>query len=166
MKFLHELIDYLHGDKTYEVRKYIMTQCSKTTDNNKGKFWEEVLGKAMKSHTKLLEHNAHYRDFDDDSDAKFATYYHRDNGMGAFEASVSNIRNKIGHLRICLCVPGDNYHKLHFLLIPKEAYEPYLKGSNALKFGLSPRGKPTGKLAKYLCSFQEVTQPLVDKKTK
>lgn len=161
MKFLHELIDYLHGDKPYAVRSYLMTQYSKTTDNNKGKFWEEVLEKAM-PHTRLLEGNAWGRDFDDDSDAKFATYYHKENGLGSFEASVSNIRTKIGYLRICLCVPGENYHKLHFLLIPKEAYEPYLKGSNALKFGLSPKGKPTGKLAKYLCSFEEVCQPLVD----
>ena len=165
MKFLHELIDYVHGDKHYEVRNYIMTTVAKTTDNNKGLFWEKVLAKAMTNHTRLLEHNAHYRDFTDNTDAKFATYYRRNDGM--YEASVSGIRNKIGPLRICLCVPGHNFHKVYFLYIPYDDYQPFKQGSDALKFGLSPRGNPTGKLTKYICSFEGVTRPhLVDKNTK
>lgn len=158
MKFLANLVDYLHSDKTYEVRNHIMNEVAKTPDNNKGRFWELSLAKKMASHTKLLEHNAHGRDFDDDSDAKFATYYKRSDGK--YEASIGNIRTKIGPLRVCLCVPGESHHKLHFLFIPYEAYQPYLEGSNALKFGLSPRGNPTGKLTKYLCSWEKVTSPV------
>ena len=160
MKFLHELIDYVHGDKPYDVRNYIMHEIAKTTDNNKGKFWELVLQKAMSKHTRLLEHNAHGRDFSDDTDAKFATFYKRADGW--YEASISNIRNKIGDLRVCLCVPGQNFHKVYFLYIPYEEYQEYKKGSSALKFGLSPRGKPTGKLTKNLCSFAKVARPKIN----
>ena len=158
VQFLHQLVDYIHSDKNYEVRSYIMENVAKTTDNNKGLFWEKVLQKAMQEHTKLLKHNTPYRDFDDDSDAKFATYYKR--ADGAYEASVSGIRTKIGPLRVCLCVPGQDYHKVHFLFIPYENYQKFKSGSNALKFGLSPRGKPTGTLSKYLCSFDQVSSPI------
>lgn len=164
IKFLHELIDYLHGDKPYMVRNYIMTEISKTTDNNKGKFWEQVLGKAM-PHTKLLEGNARGRDFSDDTDAKFATYYQK--ADGAYQASIGNIRTKIGDLRVCLCVPGENYHKVYFLYIPYNAYQSFTTGSDSLKFGLSSAGMPTGKLTKYLCSFEQVIQPIkIDIKSK
>ena len=158
MKFLHNLVDYIHSDKHYEVRSHIMKTIAKTTDNNKGFFWEQVLQKSMLDHTRLLEHNAPYRDFDDNSDAKFATYYKKVDG--AYEASVSGIRKKIGPLRICLCVPGQDFHKVYFLFVPYEEYYGFKEGSNALKFGLSPRGKPTGKLSKYLCSFESVSRPI------
>jgi len=160
MKFLHELVDYLHGDKIYEVRSYIMSEIAKTTDNNKGHFWEKCLSKKMSDHTKLLGRNAFGRDFSDNTDAKFATYYRRTDGV--FEASVGNIRNKVGDLRVCLCLPGEHYHRLFFLYIPYEAYQRFTMGSDALKFGLSPRGSPTGKLTKYLTSFEGVCRPKVD----
>ena len=159
INFLHELIDYLHGDRPYEVRSYIMEQIAKTVDNNKGLFWEEVLAKSMIKHTTLLGRNAVGRDFTDNSDAKFATFYRRSDGV--FEASVSNIRTKIGHLRICLCVPGENYHRVFFLLIPNHAFQKYTIGSDALKFTIrAGNGNITGPLTKYLCSFDEVTQKL------
>ena len=40
IQFLHELVDYLHGDRPYAVRSFIMEQIAKTVDNNKGHFWE------------------------------------------------------------------------------------------------------------------------------
>lgn len=157
INFLHELIDYLHGDRTYEVRSFIMEQIAKTVDNNKGYFWEEVLAKSMIKHTTLLGRNAVGRDFTDNSDAKFATFYRRSDGV--FEASVSNIRTKIGHLRVCLCVPGENYHRVFFLLIPNHAFQKYTEGSNALKFTIrAGNGNITGPLTQYKCSFDEVTQ--------
>lgn len=159
INFLHELIDYLHGDRPYEVRSYIMEQIAKTVDNNKGLFWEKVLAKAMKEHTTLLGRNAKGRDFTDNSDAKFATFYKRADGV--FEASVSNVRTKIGDLRVCLCIPGSNYHRVFFLLIPNHAFQQYAKGSHALKFTLmAGSSNISGKLTKYLCSFDEVTQKL------
>lgn len=157
MKLLNELVEYLHDNKPHEVKSYIMEQITKTVDNNKGAFWEDVLAKAMVSHTVLLGRNTHGRDFTDNTDAKFATYYLRKDRI--WEASVSNIRTKIGPLRICLCVPGIKFHKVYFLFIPHEAYQPYCIGSEALKFGLSPTGKPTGKLSRFLCSWDKVIQP-------
>ena len=165
VNFLHELIDYLHGDKPYSVRNYIMEQTAKIKDNNKGHFWELVLEKAMSSHTTLLESNAWYRDFADGSDAKFATFYKRTDGV--YEASVSNIRKKIGPLRVCLCVPGETYHRLFFLFIPHHAYQGYAEGSDALKFTLKANtGNISGNLTKYLCSFDEVCRPYDEKEVK
>jgi len=159
INFLHELVDYLHGDRPYAVRSFIMEQIAKTVDNNKGHFWEEVLAKSMLEHTTLLGRNAVGRDFTDNSDAKFATFYKKSDGV--FEASVGNIRNKIGHLRVCLCVPGENYHRVFFLLIPNHAFQHYTKGSNALKFTIrAGNGNITGPLTDYKCSFDKVTQKL------
>lgn len=161
MKFLHELVDYLHGDKPEVLKSYIIEQVAKTKDYNKGLFWEKVLEKAMKNHTELLGGNTKGKDFADNSDAKIATYYHKNDGLGNWEASVPGIKNKIGPLRICLCVPGQHYHKLHFLLVPHEYYSSYVKSpKSALKFGLNPHGLPTGGLSRFLCSFEEVTRPI------
>jgi hypothetical protein len=158
INFLHELIDYLHGDKPYEVRKYIMEQTAKMKDNNKGYFWENVLAKKMNEHTSLLGGNTVGKDFSDGTDAKFATFYKRNDGV--FEASVSNIRTKIGPLRVCLCVPGQNFHRVHFLFIPYDAYQAYTAGSDALKFTLNAKSSMvSGKLTKYICSFDDVCRP-------
>lgn len=166
MKFLHELVDYLHNDKPQSVKHYILTEIAKTPDNNKGYFWEKVLARAMHNHTKLLKHNAYGQDFEDSTDAKFATYYRRNTGFNNWEASISNIRNKVGPLRVCLCVPGQYYHKVYFLFIPYDDYQIYTQGSNAIKFGLSPSGKPTGRMSKFLCSFEQVIEPYyIDNKT-
>ena len=136
-----------------------MEQIAKTVDNNKGYFWEEVLAKSMIGHTTLLGRNAVGRDFTDNSDAKFATFYRRSDGV--FEASVGNIRTKIGHLRVCLCLPGENYHRVFFLLIPNHAFQHYTKGSDALKFTIrAGNSNITGTLTKYQCSFDEVTRKL------
>ena len=162
IKFLHELVDYLHADKTYDVRKYVQEQISKTVDNNKGHFWEEVLQKAMRKHTTLLGGNARGRDFTDNSDAKIGVFYRcmdRNGIRNKWEVSIGGIQNKIGPLRVCLVVPGDNYHKVFFLFIPHEAYQKYKDGSDALKFGLSPSGKPTSPLMdRYQVSFEKVCQ--------
>jgi hypothetical protein len=156
--FLHQLIDYIHGDKPYEVRQYIMEQTAKMKDNNKGYFWEKVLAKKMTKHTSLLGGNAVGRDFSDGTDAKFATFYKRTDGV--FEASVSNIRRKVGPLRVCLCVPGQTYHRVYFLFIPYDAYQKYTAGSDALKFTLNSKtSMVSGKLTKYICSFDDVGQP-------
>jgi len=157
---LHQLVDYLHGDKPYATRNYIMEQMYKSSANiNKGHFWEEVLQKAMSSHTKLLTKNAVGRDFLDGSDAKWGTFYKRKDNV--YEVSVGNIRTKIGPLRVCLCLPGDTHHHVWFLLIPYEAYQQYAIGSDALKFTIREKnGNISGKLTKYLCSFDEVTQKI------
>lgn len=115
--------------------------------------------KAMSHHTTLLGKNAVGRDFTDNSDAKFATFYRKKDDI--FEASVSNIKTKIGHLRVCLCLPGENYHRVFFLLIPNHAFQHYTKGSNALKFAIrAGNGNITSPLTKYACSFDVVTQRL------
>lgn len=156
--FLHQLIDYIHSDKPYEVRQYIMEQTAKMKDNNKGYFWEKVLAKKMTEHTSLLGGNAVGRDFSDGTDAKFATFYKRTDGV--FEASVGNIRKKVGPLRVCLCVPGQTYHRVYFLFIPHDAYQKYTAGSDALKFTLNSKtSMVSGKLTKYICSFDDVCQP-------
>ena len=158
IRSLNELVEYLHEDKSIDVKEYIVNQVAKTTDNNKGSFWEEVLEKAMYSHTKRLHNNAVGRDFEDNSDAKIATFYRKTNGK--LEASVSGIRNKIGTLRVCLCVPGQSYHRLMFMKIPHEAYQKYTSGSDAIKLTLSSTGNVQGKLSQYLCDFATVTSPV------
>lgn len=160
MVFLHDLINFLYETSQPEsVKLFLAEQYAKTVDNNKGFFWEKVLEKKMKDHTRLIGGNTLGKDFTDFTDAKFSTFYKKNHGLGDWEASVSNIRKKIGPLRVCLCVPGEKYHRVHFLFIPREAYEPYTAGSDALKFKLTPRGMPTSKLTKYLCSFEEVSRP-------
>lgn len=154
VKSLDQLINYLHEDKSPDVKQFIINQIAKSVDSNKGYFWEDVLEKAMKSHTTRLHGNAVGRDFDDDTDAKFATFYRKSSGI--YEASISGIKNKIGTLRVCLCVPGQGYHRVMFMRIPKSAYERYALGSNAIKFTMSPTGNIQGPLSKYRCSFDEV----------
>ena len=158
VQFLHELVDFLHEDRPAIVKQYVIEQLN-LIDNNKGYFWEQVLKKAMSHHTTLLGKNAVGRDFTDNSDAKFATFYRKKDDI--FEASVSNIKTKIGHLRVCLCLPGENYHRVFFLLIPNHAFQHYTKGSNALKFAIrAGNGNITSPLTKHACSFDVVTQRL------
>lgn len=152
---LNDMVNYLHEDKSPDVKSYIIDTIVKSADSNKGYIWEDVLEKAMLAHTKRLHGNAKGRDFDDDSDAKFATFYKKSSGI--LEASISGIRNKIGPLRVCLCVPGESYHRVMFMLIPHHAYQRYKEGSDAIKFTLSPRGNVQGALSQYVCSFDEVS---------
>ena len=158
MNTVQDLINYLYEDKSSDVKDYIKEQVVKTADNNKGFFWEKVLEKAM-PHTKLLGGNTAHFDFTDGSDAKIGTFYSRKgSNTGKKEVSIG-IKNKTGILRVCLVVPGQSYHRVFFLKIPPDAYDPYLNGSSAIKFGLSPRGTPTGKLANFRCSWKEVISP-------
>ena len=157
MKTLTQLIDYVHSDVSEDTKKFILEQML-SPDSNKGLLWEAALAKKMEGHTKLLGGNTVGKDFTDGSDAKFGTFYRLK--AGGKQASVSNIRNKTGPLRVCLCDPGQNYHRLFFFLIPYEAYQEYKKGSGCIKFGLNPRGSPNGNFAKYLVSFEEVAKPL------
>lgn len=156
IKTLIDLIDFTHQDKSTDVKNYIIEQAL-SIDNNKGKLWEDTLSKAMASHTILLGGNTKGRDFTDSTDAKFSVFYKKSDGK--WEASVSNIRHKIGPLRVCLCYPGENYHRLFFLFIPYEAYQKYTVGSSCLKFKISPRGNITSPLSKYVCSFEDVCRP-------
>lgn len=163
MQTINDLIDFLHADKPYSTRQYIVETIVRTPDNNKGYFWEQVLAKAMKGHTEWIGGNNKGYDFTDFTDAKIATYYSRHGiNSGKKEASVG-IKNKVGSLRVCLCVPGSERHQVFFMLIPPQAYEPYVLGSSAIKFGLSPRGTPTGAMAMYRCDWKTVIQPYHDK---
>lgn len=157
MKFrsLSQLVDYLHEDKSPDVKKYISDKIVRTVDTNKGYFWEEVLEKAMQGHTTRLPGNAVGRDFADGSDAKFAVFYRKRSGI--IEASISGIRNKIGTLRVCLCIPGQEHHRLMFMLIPYSAYSRYMAGSDAIKITMSKTGNVQGPLYRYVCSFEEVS---------
>lgn len=158
MRTINDLIDFLHNDKTYDVRQHIVEQIVYTPDNNKGLFWEKVLEKAMRNHTQLIGGNNPYYDYTDGSDAKIGTFYKR-NGQNTGKKEVSiGIKNKTGLLRVCLVVPGQFRHQVHFMRIPYHAYKD--SKSSAIKFGLSPRGTPTGKLSIYRCSWLDVIAPV------
>jgi hypothetical protein len=117
-KFLHELVYDLYEDEADSVKEFMVKEILKDV-NNKGNFWERVLAKHMKHHTKLLEHNAWYMDFDDGTDAKFATSVRYESGV--FQASIG-IENKTGTLRVCMVNLGDKFHKLYFMMIPYSFY--------------------------------------------
>lgn len=161
MQFLHKLIDYVYEDDIHEVRKHVVKQVVKSKDNNKGYLWEQALAKAMKGHTKWLGGNTKGMDFSDGSDAKIAVFYQKKSGLRyVWEASVSGIGNKKGPLRVCLVVPGENYHRLFFMFIPYNAYQEYINGSDALKFGLNSKGVPTSPLfEKFQCDWVQVAKP-------
>lgn len=158
IKMLEDLINYCYEDKSKEIKDFIIERIAKSVDGNKGYIWEDCLEKSMKSHTFRLSANAKGKDFQDGSDAKFATFYRKASGI--LEASIGGIGCKEGFLRVCLCVPGQEHHRLLFMLIPPHAYQRYKAGSNAIKITLSPRGNVQGPLAPYVCSFEEVSAPL------
>jgi hypothetical protein len=158
MRYLTDLVEYVHSNRSIETKKYIIHQMVKTVDSNKGYLWEEVLEKAM-SHTTRLPGNSVGMDFTDTTDAKLARFSRKKNAS-TLEASISGIANKVGPLRVCLLVPGHEFHRLMYMFIPYEAYAPYIRGhSSALKVTLSPRGNVQGPLSKYVCSFDEVCKP-------
>jgi hypothetical protein len=117
-KFLHELVYDLYENESESVKEFMVKEVLKDI-NNKGKFWEYVLEKHMKHHTTLLEHNAWHMDFDDGTDAKFATAARYQSGV--FQASIG-IENKTGTLRVCMVNLGSKFHKLYFMLIPYSFY--------------------------------------------
>ena len=137
IQWLHELVDYLYGDRTYDLRNYILEQTAKSKDTSKGFFWEHVLAKKMKNHTKHLGGSTAGKDFDDYTEAKLAVFYKKRDGV--LEASVSGVRTKIGDLRVCLVVPGEVWHRVYFMYIPHDSFQKYLKGSDALKITLDAK---------------------------
>ncbi len=156
------MIAYGYSEEPLEVRRYLIKQIVHTADNNKGFMWEHVTDKAMHHHTALLGGNYPHMDRLDTTDDKIGTFYLRSDGV--WEASVNNIRTKVGPLRVCLVVPGHapDRHRVHFLFIPHAAYQKYKKGSNALKFTLdSKTNNISGPLTKYQCSFEEVTKQYI-----
>lgn len=163
IRFLDELVDYAYSDVKIGVREFLIEQAANTVDNNKGYMWEQALKKAMEAHTILLGGNTVGMDFTDTTDAKIGTFYLRTDGV--WEASIGNIRTKVGPLRVCLVVPapkGGKVHRVYFLFIPHAAYQKYAKGSKALKFTLNANTNMiSGKLTEYICSFDEVTKPYI-----
>lgn len=167
-KFLSELVNDLHSDKSVQIRQHIMESIL-NDDQNKGQFWEQVLAKHM-GHTKLLEGNEWYRDFDDNSDAKFATLSNLENkqsGRSNFQATI-HINNKIGTLRVCICatLPGVMNPKVYFLLIPYEGYKKYLEKTNdegiphPIKISFSNFNPHGDVWQKYQTNFEGVCKPL------
>ena len=164
-KFLNELVEDLHLNKSKPIKEIITEQILKS-DLDKGKFWEQVLAKHM-PHTNLLK-NGWYMDFDDGTDAKFATLSNigsKKNGLSTFQATI-HIRNKTGPLRVCMCAttPGSNNPKVYFMYIPFEGYKSFLDRTN--EFGIPHPIKitfsnfsPYGELwNKYQTNFKGVTR--------
>jgi hypothetical protein len=154
-KFLHQLVDNLYEDQHTIIKEHELKRILET-DNNKGMFWEKVLEKHM-PFTKRLKANAWYKDFADGTDAKFATAVRYTSGV--FQATIGNVENKTGHLRVCMVGPGDKNRKLYFMVIPPSYYR---KSPHPIKITFKnfyPMGEAWDK---YQCSFQEVTNPIVD----
>lgn len=121
-----------------------------------GHIWESTLASFMKF-TKQRLLNCTAMDYDDGTDAKFATA----NPPQTTYATVGGHVNKTGTLRVCVCSPKDN-HRLHFLLIP---YEVHSQWKSPLKLNFSPdTGKPSGivweKYVQYKCNFSQVCSDL------
>ena len=154
-KFLHELVNYLYEDKPEIIRQHELEQIL-IDAHGKGNFWEHVLAKSM-PHTVILERNAPYRDYADNSDAKFCMVGNYNNSIQR-QATISGTKNKIGPLRVCMCFKGDKVHKVYFMLIPHEVHSK-LKGEN-IKITFE-NFRPIGALwDKYQCSFEEVTRKI------
>lgn len=154
-KFLHELVDYLYADKPEIIRQHELEQIL-VDAHGKGNFWEHVLAKGM-PHTTMLERNAHHRDYADNSDAKFCMVGNYRDSIQK-QATISGTRNKIGPLRVCMCLRGDKFHKVFFMLIPYMVHSK-LKGEN-IKITFE-NFRPVGALwNKYQCSFEEVTSKI------
>ena len=159
-KFLHELIDNLYSNESESVRFFMHREILKDS-NNKGKFWENVLAKHM-PHTKLLEHNAWYKDFSDGTDAKFASAVKYTSGV--YQASIG-MENKTGTLRVCMIAPGTDFRRLFFMLIPYEFYST--RNPNSPLKVTFENYKPMGEIwNKFQCSWEQVISPeiKVDKK--
>lgn len=166
-KFLDELIEDLYKDKSTHIKQYIVEQIL-SSDLDKGKFWEQVLAKHM-PHTKLLK-NGWYMDFDDGTDAKFATLSNierKKNASSTFQATI-HIKNKTGPLRVCMCAttPGSSKQKVYFMYIPFEGYKSFLERTNEhgiphpIKITFS-NFSPYGDLwSKYQTNFQGVIRPV------
>lgn len=152
--FLQDLVNFLYADESPDVREF-KTKEILSYDTNKGFFWEDVLAKAM-PHTERLKRNAHYMDFLDGSDAKFAVagFYTK----GPLVATIHK-QNKTGPLRVCICVPGQHQHKVYFMLIPYE-YHSQLTPNTPIKVVIK-NFTPHGEIwDRFRCSWKEVTKQI------
>lgn len=151
--YLHQLVDFLYEGSSKEIKDHEIGQIL-ADDHSKGRFWERVLAKCM-PHTVILERNAPHRDYDDDSDAKFAmlTRY----ASGAMQATISGVKNKIGDLRVCMCVRGQHMHRVYFMRIPYEYYS--MLSGHPIKISFQ-NFVPMGAVwDRFQCSFKQVTAP-------
>lgn len=152
--FLEDLVNYLYEDECVEVRKFKIKELL-SIDTNKGHFWERVLAKGM-PHTVLLERNAWFMDYADGSDAKFAVAGHYT--KGPLVATIHK-QNKLGPLRVCICVPGHHHHKVYFMLIPYE-YHSKLTPNTPIKVVIKDF-TPHGEIwDRFRCSWEEVTKKI------
>lgn len=156
--FLHELVQDLYEGQPNNIIEHEIKQLLEDV-HGKGNFWEKVLAKHMHEHTSILKRNAWYRDFTDNSDAKFCTVVRYTSGV--FQATIGGVGNKIGPLRVCMCQPGDRLHKLYFMLIPYEYYSKLSGHPIKITF---QNFKPIGEIwDRFQCSFAEVTKSLSEK---
>lgn len=152
-KFLHELVDYLYDTQPKVIKDFALNQILED-DQSKGRFWEKVIAKSM-THAVLLERNAPYRDYSDNSDAKFCMLVRY--SSGTMQATISGVENKIGDLRVCICVRGQNVHRLYFLRIPYSYYSKLSGYPIKITF---KHFTPIGEVwDKFNCSFTEVVAP-------
>jgi hypothetical protein len=158
MKYLSDLMDYAFPGADGNTRKMIW-EGIKNDAIGKGAMWENSIAKLM-PHTIQLNKNAQGKDYDDSSDAKFCVVVRMSNS-GIYQATISNTKNKVGWLRVCLCDPHTSSNpRLYFMLVPYEAYSK-LKGP--MKVTFNRWGNPTGPYwDKYQCSFQQVISPIVN----
>lgn len=153
-KFLHELVNDLYSHLAPDIREHELMQIVEDK-HGAGFFWEKVLEKHM-PHTTLLGRTTKGKDYEDFSDAKFCSLVRYNTGV--FQATIGNLKNKIGTLRVCMCVKGHNYHKLYFMLVPYSYYST-LSG-HPLKVSFR-NFQPFGELwDKFQCSWDEVIKPL------
>jgi hypothetical protein len=156
-KFLHELVNNLYEGEPEVIRSHELKQLLED-DTNKGNFWEKVLEKHM-LFTKRKPRNTWYMDFDDGTDAKFATAIRYNNRNGTYQATI-NSENKTGWLRVCLVAPGIEFRHVYFMLIPPN-YHTEL--TSPLKVTFRNNTAPIGEAwDRYRCSFQDVIKPIVD----
>ena len=152
--FLQDLVNFLYEDQPLAVRDFKIKELL-SHDTNKGFFWKRVLAKAM-PHTVLLERNSWFRDYSDGSDAKFAVAGHY--AKGPLVATIHK-QNKIGPLRVCICVPGQFSHRVYFMLIPYE-YHSKLNPDSPIKITMK-NFTPYGEIwDRFRCSWEEVTKPI------
>ena len=157
VKFLDELIDFMYGDKPYYFRAEKLKEMIDPANSGKGRIWEFICGKGMRGIANLLENNAPYRDMDDNTDMKFSTFTTWDSNRFEKYATI-HIENKIGPLRVCLCYPGIDKHKVYFMFVPTEAHMGR-DTDHPVKIKWGTKG-PIGEWwEKYQCSFEEVLRP-------
>lgn len=160
IKFLDELVDFLYPRHPYGFKADKMKELLDPGNSGKGRFWEKVVEKGMAGTANLLEANAHGRDMDDNTDMKFALFTTWNSSKGFRKAATIGIENKIGPLRICLCYPGIDSHKVFFMFVPTKAHINRKTNSPVKINWSSETSFPIGDWwDKYRCNFAEVLKP-------